>query len=93
MVTLGRNIVSESNPPVEQQCRPTGRQIIAAIIVVAALVLIFQNTKIGHFQFLWFDFQASVWLWLLVVFGEGGKKATHRVDSAGVNPAPPLTSR
>ena len=63
--------MSESKPSAKQQWRPTGRQIIAAIIVVAAMIFIFQNTKTGHFHFLWFDFQAPVWLWLLVVFGGG----------------------
>jgi uncharacterized integral membrane protein len=51
--------------------RPTKRQIIAAIIAVVALLFIFQNTKKGHFHFLWFDFQAPVWIWLLFVFGGG----------------------
>jgi len=55
----------------EQRWRPTGRQIIAAIIVVAALLFVFQNTSTGHFNFLWFDFNAPVWLWMLVVFGAG----------------------
>jgi uncharacterized integral membrane protein len=45
-----------------------GRQIIAAIIVVAALLFIFQNTYTGDFHFLWFDFKAPVWFWMLVVF-------------------------
>lgn len=70
-VSLGRNIVSESNPPAKQRWRPTVRQIIAAIIVVAALLFIFQNTHTGDFHFLWFDFKAPVWFWMLVVFAAG----------------------
>ena len=60
--------MNESNPPAEQRWRPTRKQIIAAIIVVAALLFIFQNNNSGHFHFLWFHLQAPVWLWLLVVF-------------------------
>jgi uncharacterized integral membrane protein len=51
--------------------RPTSRQIIAAIIVVVALIFILQNTREGHFSFLWFDFTAPVWLWIVIVFAGG----------------------
>ena len=64
-------IVNESKPPAKQRWRPTGRQIIAAIIVVAALLFIFQNTQTGDFHFLWFDFKAPVWFWMLAVFCAG----------------------
>ena len=64
-------IVNESKPVAKQRWRPTRGQIIAAIITVVALVFIFQNDSSGHFHFLWFDFQAPVWVWLLVVFGGG----------------------
>jgi uncharacterized integral membrane protein len=50
---------------------PTPRQIIAAIIVVAALIFILQNTRKGHFSFLFFDFTAPVWLWIVIVFAAG----------------------
>ena len=63
--------MSETQAPAKQRWRPTGRQIIAAIIVIATLLLIFQNTKTGHFHFLWFDFTAPTWFWLLVVFCGG----------------------
>jgi uncharacterized integral membrane protein len=63
--------MSESEPPAKQRWRPTGRQIISAIIVIAALLFIFQNTKTGDFHFLWFDFKAPVWFWMLVVFCAG----------------------
>lgn len=63
--------MSESKAPAKQRWRPTGKQIIAAIIVIAALLFIFQNTKTGHFHFLWFDFKAPVWFWMLVVFCAG----------------------
>ena len=64
-------VVDESKPEAKQRWRPTGRQIIAAIIVVAALLFIFQNTRTGDFRFLWFDFKAPVWFWMLVVFCGG----------------------
>jgi uncharacterized integral membrane protein len=38
---------------------------------MAALLFIFQNTNTGDFHFLWFDFKAPVWFWMLVVFGAG----------------------
>jgi uncharacterized integral membrane protein len=63
--------VNEPTAPAKQRWRPTGRQIIAAIIVVAALLFIFQNTHKGDFHFLWFDFKAPVWFWMLVVFCGG----------------------
>lgn len=63
--------MSESKPPEKERWRPTVRQIIAAIIVVAALLFIFQNTKTGEFHFLFFDFKAPVWLWMLVLFCGG----------------------
>jgi uncharacterized integral membrane protein len=49
----------------------TPRLIIGAVIVVAALLLVFQNTSTGEFHFLWFDMKAPRWLWLLGVFAAG----------------------
>jgi protein-S-isoprenylcysteine O-methyltransferase Ste14 len=68
--------VNESKPPAKERWRPSGRQIIAAVIVVAALVFIFQfqfqnEPHTGHFHFLFFDSTAPVWFWMLVVFGAG----------------------
>jgi uncharacterized integral membrane protein len=65
------SVEGESQSLPKQQWRPTGRQIIAAIIALVALLFIFQNTKTGHFHFLWFDFQAPVWFWMLIVFAGG----------------------
>jgi uncharacterized integral membrane protein len=87
--SIARSIVSESQPPAKQRWRPTGKQIIAAIIVVAALFFIFQNTKTGHFHFLFFDFNAPVWLWVLVVFCGGvatrllvaSRRAKHKTSA------------
>ena len=87
---LGReklmSVKNESKSPPKQRWRPTGGQIIAAIIGVAALLLIFQNTRTGEFHFLWFDFKAPVWFWMLVVFAGGvatgmlfaGRRAKHK---------------
>ena len=73
--TLGRagamSEVNESKQPAREQWRPTGKQIVAAVLGLAALVFIFQNTRTGHFDFLWFDFEGPVWLWMLVIFGAG----------------------
>jgi uncharacterized integral membrane protein len=49
----------------------TARNIIAAVIGIAALLFIFQNTKTGHFHFLWFDISAPTWFWLLGLFAAG----------------------
>jgi uncharacterized integral membrane protein len=49
----------------------TTRNIIGAIIVVAALLFIFQNTGTGHFHFLFFDIKAPEWIWLAGVFAAG----------------------
>jgi uncharacterized integral membrane protein len=57
--------------PADQGWRPTKKQIIAAIIGVVALLFIFQNTQSTHFHFLWFDFKAPAWIWLLLVFTAG----------------------
>ena len=65
------SVKNESKSPPKQRWRPTGGQIIAAIIGVAALLFIFQNTRTGEFHFLWFDFKAPVWFWMLVVFAAG----------------------
>jgi uncharacterized integral membrane protein len=80
------SIEGESQSLPKQRWRPTGRQIIAAIIVIAALLFIFQNDNSGHFHFLWFDFQAPVWFWMLIVFAGGvatgllfaGRRTKHK---------------
>src|SRR5262249_17987097 len=51
--------------------RFTTRQVITGVIVVVALLFIFQNTERAKFKFLWFDLTAPVWVWLLVVFVAG----------------------
>jgi uncharacterized integral membrane protein len=63
--------VNESKPPAREGWRPTRKQTIAAVIAVVAVVFIFQNNNDGRFHFLWFDFTAPLWLWLLVIFGAG----------------------
>jgi uncharacterized integral membrane protein len=60
----GNGMSSEPEHPANEGWRPTTKQIIAAVIAVVALLFIFQNTGTGHFHFLWFDFQAPVWIWL-----------------------------
>jgi hypothetical protein len=67
---------------------PTGRQIIAAIIVVAALVFVFQNAKTGHFHFLWFDFRAPVWL-CVCCYAQGFRISIQR-DAARVSDSVPF---
>jgi uncharacterized integral membrane protein len=67
---------------------PTGKQIIAAIIL-AALLFIFQNTMTGDFHFLWFDFKAPIWFWMPIVFCGGvvtgllvsSRRAKHKTSA------------
>jgi len=83
------SVKNESKSPAKRRWRPTVRQIIAAIIAAAALLFILQNTHTGDFHFLWFDFQAPVWLWLLVVFAGGvatglliaSRRAKHKTSA------------
>lgn len=49
----------------------TPRMIIIAVIAVVALLFVFQNTNTGHFHFLFADFRAPTWLWLLGMFAVG----------------------
>jgi uncharacterized integral membrane protein len=65
-------VSTEAQPQsLDEKWRPTGKQIIAAIIVVVALIFILQNTRKGHFSFLFFDFEAPVWIWIVAVFAGG----------------------
>jgi uncharacterized integral membrane protein len=45
--------------------------IVIALIALAALIFIFQNTSTGHFHFLFADLKAPTWLWLLAIFVAG----------------------
>jgi uncharacterized integral membrane protein len=55
----------------DDRWKPTRKQIIAGVIAVAALLAVLQNTRTGHFNFLFFDFHAPVWIWFVVNFGAG----------------------
>ena len=82
----------EQQPPdnAGERWRPTTKQVIGAVIVVVALVAVLQNTRRGHFNFLFFDFNAPVWVWLLVNFGAGfatgllvARRRAHRASTTG----------
>jgi uncharacterized integral membrane protein len=49
----------------------TTRNVIAGLLVIVALLFVFQNTSTGHFHFLFFNLSAPRWLWLLGVFAAG----------------------
>ena len=51
--------------------RYTTRQIVAGVIIVLALIVVLQNTRTAHFDFLFFDFDAPVWVWMITLFGAG----------------------
>ena len=57
--------------PVDEPWRPTKKEVIGAVIAVVALIAILQNTRTAHFSFLFFDFNAPVWIWLLAIFAAG----------------------
>lgn len=42
-----------------------------AIIAIAALIFVFQNTESVTFDYLWFDFSAPLWI-MLIVFAAVG---------------------
>jgi uncharacterized integral membrane protein len=65
------SVVNQPERSVHEGWRPTPKQVVAAVIVVVALVAILQNRRTGRFDLLWFDFEAPVWIWLLVVFAAG----------------------
>ena len=84
---------SQQEPPrpADDKWRPTTKQIIAAVITAVALLAILQNTRTGHFSFLFFSFEAPVWIWLVVNFGAGFATgilvARHRARKAGTRDA------
>jgi uncharacterized integral membrane protein len=57
------------------------RQVVIAVIVLAALAAILQNREQGQFSFLFFDFEAPRWVLTVTVFGAGlatGYLIAHR---------------
>jgi len=55
-----------------------------ALVALAALLFILQNTESARFEFLWFDFEWPLWIMLLVFMGAGGggglrHRSTHPV--------------
>jgi len=42
-----------------------------ALIALAALLFILQNTESARFEFLWFDFQWPLWIMLMVFMAAG----------------------
>ncbi|GEM_PF-1555102 len=46
-----------------------------ALVALAALLFILQNTESARFEFLWFDFEWPLWIMLLVFMGAGAAVA------------------
>ena len=59
-------------PRTEERYRPSPKLIVGGIIAILALVFVFQNTDEKTVNFLWMDFDAPAWMWLLVIFLAGG---------------------
>jgi uncharacterized integral membrane protein len=49
----------------------TPKRVVGGVIAILALLFVFQNTESGVFNFLFFDFSAPLWLWLLGIFAAG----------------------
>ncbi|MGD9704116.1 MAG: lipopolysaccharide assembly protein LapA domain-containing protein [Acidimicrobiia bacterium] len=47
------------------------KMIGTAVLALLALIFVFQNTDSRKVTFLFWDFDAATWLWLLVVFVAG----------------------
>jgi uncharacterized integral membrane protein len=58
-------------PRTHERYRPSPKLIIGAVIALVALVFVFQNTDRETVKFLWMDFNAPAWMWLLVIFLAG----------------------
>jgi uncharacterized integral membrane protein len=58
-------------PRTEERYRPSPKVVVGAIIDILALVFVFQNTDKKTVNFLWMDFDAPAWMWLLVIFLAG----------------------
>lgn len=42
--------------------------IVAVIVVILAVVFIFQNTATSSVKFLWLDLEAPTWVWFFILF-------------------------
>lgn len=47
------------------------RAVIAGILVVVALVFVFQNTSSRRVHFLFWSVSMPTWIWLLIIFAVG----------------------
>jgi uncharacterized integral membrane protein len=69
-------VVAEGTSGSSWRSLPGGRSlgprfVAAAVITVLALIFILQNTDKRRIEFLFWDANAPVWLWLLGVFVAG----------------------
>ena len=70
----------------------TGRRIIGAVVAIVALVFILQNSNSVHVDFLAWNFDLPLVVWLLLVFGAGFVVGSffpwfHRAGSASHTPS------
>jgi uncharacterized integral membrane protein len=77
--------VTPANPGRNWSALLTPRNIIGAVIVIVALLFIFQNTQRSTFHFLFFEITARRWVLSLSVFAAGFASgflfARHRAHS------------
>jgi uncharacterized integral membrane protein len=47
------------------------RTVVAGVLVVLALVFVFQNTSSRRVHFLFWSMSMPAWIWLLIIFAVG----------------------
>lgn len=62
---------SEPSPPSKTRWRPSPKLVAGFILVVLAVVFIFQNTRRGRVSFLFWHLTLPAWTWLLAIFVVG----------------------
>jgi uncharacterized integral membrane protein len=60
--------MTDLNP---QRQLPNAKTILGIVLAVLALVFVFQNTKKGSVNFLFWTVSLPGWIWLLIVFALG----------------------
>jgi uncharacterized integral membrane protein len=62
---------SGPTPPVKHRRRPSRKLVAGLVLVVLAVVFVFQNTGRGRISFLFWHLTMPAWIWLLSIFVVG----------------------
>jgi uncharacterized integral membrane protein len=60
-----------TNVPVAKRWRPSRKLVVVLVLVVLAVVFVFQNTRRGRITFLFWHLTMPAWIWLLAIFVVG----------------------